>query len=96
MTIGHHRVRSLMRVNPLRSVWRRKFIHTTNSKHSMPVAANVCPGGFKSVAGWIIVRHDPTAFFLHWLARRHGGSSPHSCVACPCTGPLTAARASPD
>ena len=41
ITIGRHRVRSLMRTNQLRSVWRRKFIHTTDSKHSMPVAANV-------------------------------------------------------
>jgi putative transposase len=41
ITIGRHRVRSLMRANQLRSVWRRKFIHTTDSKHTMPVAANV-------------------------------------------------------
>ena len=30
LTIGRHRVRSLMRANQLRSVWRRKFIHTTD------------------------------------------------------------------
>ena len=41
LTIGRHRVRSLMRANQLRSVWRRKFIHTTDSKHTMPVSANV-------------------------------------------------------
>ena len=34
----HH---SLMRAHQLRSIWRRKFIHTTDSKHTMPVAANV-------------------------------------------------------
>ena len=41
LSIGRHRVRSLMRANQLRSVWRRKFIHTTNSRHTLPVAANV-------------------------------------------------------
>ncbi len=41
LTIGRHRVRSLMRANQLRSVWRRKFIHTTDSKHTMAVSANV-------------------------------------------------------
>ena len=30
-----------MRINQLRSVWRRKFIHTTDSKHAMPIAPNV-------------------------------------------------------
>ena len=41
LTIGRYRVRSLMRVNALRPVWRRKFVHTTDSKHSMPVSNNV-------------------------------------------------------
>jgi transposase InsO family protein len=41
LPIGRHRVRSLMRANQLRSIWRRKFIHTTDSKHAMPIAANV-------------------------------------------------------
>ena len=34
-------MRSLMRANQLRSVWRRKFIHTIDSKQAMPVPANV-------------------------------------------------------
>ena len=41
VTIGRHRVRSLMRANGLRSVWKRKLIHTTDSKHTMPVSPNV-------------------------------------------------------
>ncbi len=41
ITIGRHRVRSLMRLHKLRSVWRRKFIHTTDSKHTMAVSNNV-------------------------------------------------------
>jgi len=41
LTMGRHRVRSLMRANGLRPVWRRKFVHTTDSKHTMPVSPNV-------------------------------------------------------
>ncbi len=41
ITMGRHRVRSLMRANSLRPVWRRKFVHTTDSKHTLPVSANV-------------------------------------------------------
>lgn len=41
VTLGRHRVRSLMRANGLRPVWRRKFAHTTDSKHAMPVSSNV-------------------------------------------------------
>ena len=46
ITIGRRRVRSLMRANQLRSVWRRKFIHTPDSKHTMRVAANVLNRAF--------------------------------------------------
>ena len=38
--IGRHKVRSLMRKAALTPAWKRKFIHTTNSKHGLPVAAN--------------------------------------------------------
>jgi len=41
LNIGRHRARTLMRRNGLRPRWRRKFIHTTDSRHSLPVAANV-------------------------------------------------------
>lgn len=47
VTMGRHRVRSLMRANGLRSVWKRKFIHTTDSKHTMPVSPNVLARQFK-------------------------------------------------
>ena len=49
LPIGRHRVRSLMRANQLRSVWRRKFIHTTDSKHTMAVSANVLNREFARV-----------------------------------------------
>ena len=41
LTMGRHRVRTLMRANGLRPVWRRKFVHTTHSKHTMAVSPNV-------------------------------------------------------
>lgn len=39
--IGRYRVRSLMLQHELRTLWRRKFVHTTGSKHSLPVSPNV-------------------------------------------------------
>lgn len=38
---GRYRVRRLMRQNKLQARWRRKFVHTTDSKHDLPVAANI-------------------------------------------------------
>ena len=48
--IGRHKVRSLMRKAALTPAWKRKFIHTTNSKHGLPVAANVLNRQFNPVA----------------------------------------------
>jgi putative transposase len=39
--VGRYRVRHLMRQASLKSVWKRKFIHTTDSKHNLPIAANI-------------------------------------------------------
>jgi putative transposase len=39
--IGRFRVRSLMRKAALKPVWKRKFVHTTDSKHDLPIAENV-------------------------------------------------------
>jgi putative transposase len=47
VTIGRHRVRTLMRVNGLRPVWRRKFVHTTDSRHSLAVSPNVLARQFE-------------------------------------------------
>ena len=41
LVMGRHRVRALMRLNGLRPVWRRKFVHTTDSKHALAVSPNV-------------------------------------------------------
>ena len=36
-----------MRLNGLRPVWKRKFVHTTDSKHTMPVSPNVLARQFE-------------------------------------------------
>ena len=47
VAIGRHRVRTLMRANGLRPVWRRKFVHTTDSRHGLPVSPNVLARQFE-------------------------------------------------
>lgn len=39
--IGRYKARSLMREAGLKPVWKRKFIHTTDSKHKLLVAENI-------------------------------------------------------
>ena len=41
LRIGRHRVRRLMRENRLLALWRRKFVHTTDSAHALPVSDNL-------------------------------------------------------
>ena len=41
LRLGRHRVRRLMREHRLRALWRRKFVHTTDSAHALPVSDNV-------------------------------------------------------
>lgn len=41
VAITRYRVRRLMRINGLRPIWKRKFIHTTDSNHALPIADNV-------------------------------------------------------
>ena len=48
--VGRYKVRSLMRKAGLKPVWKRKFIHTTDSKHDLPIAANVLDRQFNPVA----------------------------------------------
>ena len=47
MAMGRHKVRTLMRLNGLRPVWRRKFAHTTDSKHALAVSPNVLDRQFE-------------------------------------------------
>lgn len=48
--IGRSKVRRLMRRAALKPVRKRKFVHTTNSKHDMPIAANVLERQFNPLA----------------------------------------------
>jgi putative transposase len=41
IAIGRYRVRRMMREAALIPVWKRKFVHTTNSNHDLPIAQNV-------------------------------------------------------
>lgn len=50
LAVGRHRARMLMRGNGLRARWRRKFVHTTDSRHTLPVAANVLARQFNPQA----------------------------------------------
>ncbi|WP_368491623.1 IS3 family transposase [Pseudomonas sp. Hg5Tf] len=50
MEVGVYKTRRLMRANGLRSAWKRKFVHTTNSKHDLPVAENVLNRQFEPEA----------------------------------------------
>ena len=48
--IGRYRVRSLMKRHGLKPRWRRKFVHTTDSRHSLPVASNILDRSFNPPA----------------------------------------------
>jgi len=48
--VGRYRVRSLMRQQGLKTVWKRKFVHTTDSKHNLPVFDNVLNRQFNPTA----------------------------------------------
>ena len=41
IVIGIYRLRRLMHKHGLRSVWKRKFVHTTDSKHALAISPNV-------------------------------------------------------
>ena len=49
IAMGRHRIRTLMRLNDLRPTWRRKFVHTTDSRHGLAVSANVLNRQFEQV-----------------------------------------------
>lgn len=41
IVVGIYRLRRLMRQNGLRSAWKCKFMHTTDSRHALPISPNV-------------------------------------------------------
>lgn len=50
LPIGRYKVRRLMRQAALKPVWKRTFVHTTDSKHDLPIAANVLNRQFNPAA----------------------------------------------
>jgi len=58
--IGRHKVRRLMGQASLKPVWKRKFAHTTDSKHDLPIAPNVLARQFNPVAPNIAYVSDIT------------------------------------
>ncbi len=50
IAVTRYRVRTLMRINGLRPVWKRKFIHTTVSSHALPIADNILDRQFAPAA----------------------------------------------
>jgi putative transposase len=50
MRIGRHKTRRLMRQAGLKPVWKRKFVHTTDSNHDLPIAANILNRQFNPAA----------------------------------------------
>jgi len=48
--VGRFKVRRLMRQEGLKPVWKRKFVHTTDSKHKLPIADNVLARQFNPAA----------------------------------------------
>ena len=67
--LGRFKVRRLMRQAALKPVWKRKFVHTTDSKHGLPVAANVLNRQFNPVGAESRLRQR---YHLHsdrcWMA----------------------------
>lgn len=56
LAVGRYRIRRLMRINGLRPAWKRQFIHTTDSKHDLPIAANILNRQFSPAtanAAWV-------------------------------------------
>lgn len=47
---GRTRMRNLMKKHQLYPVWKRKFVHTTDSKHELPIAPNVLKRQFNPEA----------------------------------------------
>lgn len=60
LQVGRYKVRQLMRQANLRPVWKRKFVHTTNSKHALPVAPNVLARDFNPTAPNLAYASDIT------------------------------------
>lgn len=46
LRLGRYKVRKLLKAFDLKACWKRKFVHTTDSKHGLPVAENLLNRAF--------------------------------------------------
>ena len=74
--IGRYRVRRLMREAALRPVWKRKFVHTTDSKHDLPVAENLLNRQFE-----VAMPNQAWTSDITYVRTRQGCLSPSSAMA---------------
>ena len=54
--VGRYRIRRLMQMNAIRPLWKRKFVHTTDSRHALPIAENLLDRQFNPAtanASWV-------------------------------------------
>ena len=58
--IGRYKVRRLMRQAALKPVWKREFVHTTDGKHDLPIAANMLNRQFNPAAPNLVYVSDIT------------------------------------
>jgi hypothetical protein len=63
-----HRVRTLMCEADLRTTWKRSFVSTTDSKHTLPVAENVLDLHSRKVVGWSMAPTMPAGLVTSALA----------------------------
>ena len=60
LQVGRYKVRRMMQQAGLKPVWKRKFVHTTNSKHALPIASNVLARQFNPAAPNVAYALDNT------------------------------------
>jgi transposase InsO family protein len=46
LALGRYKVRKLLKAFDLKTCWKRKFVHTTDSRHTLPVAENLLNSKF--------------------------------------------------
>jgi putative transposase len=60
LQVGRFKVRRLMQQASLKPIWKRKFVHTTDSRHALPVALNVLARQFNPAAPNLAYASDIT------------------------------------
>ena len=84
--IGRYKARRMMRQAGLKAVWKPKFVHTTDSRHSLPIAENILAHQFnparlntafgsdityiRTGTGWLYWRLFSTCILAKWSVGR--------------------------